>query len=251
MKTNDGRIDPVGACVGMRGSRVQSVSGELQNERIDIIIYEDNPAQMVINALQPAKIESIVLDEENHSMELAVNEDNLALAIGARGQNIRLASKLVGWELNIISSEEAEAKEKLIETEFQAKLIDSLSISENEAELLVEAGMKTFDEIAYAEEKDLKVLLDSTDEKIEELKTAASDAALIEAMGEFSAEEDELASLNDLGLSTEDIDSLKIKKIKNKDDIAELSVDELKDLIVIDDKKAAEIIMKAREGWFK
>ena len=235
----------------MRGSRVQSVSGELQNERIDIIIYEDNPAQMVINALQPAKIESIVLDEQNHSMELAVNEDNLALAIGARGQNIRLASRLVGWELNIISSEEAEAKEKLIETEFQAKLIDSLSISENEAELLVEAGMKSFDEIAYAEEKDLKALLDSTDEKIEELKTAASDAALIEAMGEFSAEEDELASLNDLGLSTEDIDSLKIKKIKNKDDIAELSVDELKDLIVIDDKKAAEIIMKAREGWFK
>tara|TARA_B100000212_G_scaffold340920_1_gene322708 strand:- start:5063 stop:6526 length:1464 start_codon:yes stop_codon:yes gene_type:complete len=251
VKTNDGRIDPVGACVGMRGSRVQSVSGELQNERIDIIIYEDNPAQMVINALQPAKIESIVLDEQNHSMELAVNEDNLALAIGARGQNIRLASRLVGWELNIISSEEAEAKEKLIETEFQAKLIDSLSISENEAELLVEAGMKSFDEIAYAEEKDLKALLDRTDEKIEELKTAASDAALIEAMGEFSAEEDELASLNDLGLSTEDIDSLKIKKIKNKDDIAELSVDELKDLIVIDDKKAAEIIMKAREGWFK
>ena len=206
---------------------------------------------MVINALQPAKIESIVLDEQNHSMELAVNEDNLALAIGARGQNIRLASRLVGWELNIISSEEAEAKEKLIETEFQAKLIDSLSISENEAELLVEAGMKSFDEIAYAEEKDLKALLDRTDEKIEELKTAASDAALIEAMGEFSAEEDELASLNDLGLSTEDIDSLKIKKIKNKDDIAELSVDELKDLIVIDDKKAAEIIMKAREGWFK
>ena len=184
-------------------------------------------------------------------MELAVNEDNLALAIGARGQNIRLASRLVGWELNIISSEEAEAKEKLIETEFQAKLIDSLSISENEAELLVEAGMKSFDEIAYAEEKDLKVLLDRTDEKIEELKTAASDAALIEAMGEFSAEEDELASLNDLGLSTEEIDSLKAKKIKNKDDIAELSVDELKDLIVIDDKKAAEIIMKAREGWFK
>jgi N utilization substance protein A len=206
---------------------------------------------MVINALQPAKIESIVLDEQNHSMELAVNEDNLALAIGARGQNIRLASRLVGWELNIISSEEAEAKEKLIETEFQAKLIDSLSISENEAELLVEAGMKSFDEIAYAEEKDLKALLDRTDEKIEELKTAASDAALIEAMGEFSAEEDELASLNDLGLSTEDIDSLKLKKIKNKDDIAELSVDELKDLIVIDDKKAAEIIMKAREGWFK
>ena len=251
VKTNDGRIDPVGACVGMRGSRVQSVSGELQNERIDIIIYEDNPAQMVINALSPAKVESIVLDEDNHSMELAVNEENLALAIGARGQNIRLASKLVGWELNIISSEEAEAKEKLMETEFQAKLIDSLSISEDEAELLVEAGMKSFDEIAYAEESSLKTLLEFTDEKIEELKTAASDAALIEAMGEFSAEEDELASLSDLGLSTEDIDILKTNKVKNKDDIAELSVDELKELISIEDKKAADVIMKAREDWFK
>ena len=251
VKTNDGRIDPVGACVGMRGSRVQSVSGELQNERIDIIIYEDNPAQMVINALSPAKVESIVLDEDNHSMELAVNEDNLALAIGARGQNIRLASKLVGWELNIISSEEAEAKEKLMETEFQAKLIDSLSISEDEAELLVEAGMKSFDEIAYAEESSLKTLLEVTDKKIEELKTAASDAALIEAMGEFSAEEDELASLSDLGLSTEDINILKTNKVKNKDDIAELSVDELKELISIEDKKAADVIMKAREDWFK
>ena len=251
VKTNDGRIDPVGACVGMRGSRVQSVSGELQNERIDIIIYEDNPAQMVINALSPAKVESIVLDEDNHSMELAVNEENLALAIGARGQNIRLASKLVGWELNIISSEEAEAKEKLMETEFQAKLIDSLSISEDEAELLVEAGMKSFDEIAYAEESSLKTLLEVTDKKIDELKTAASDAALIEAMGEFSAEEDELASLSDLGLSTEDIDILKTNKVKNKDDIAELSVDELKELISIEDKKAADVIMKAREDWFK
>ena len=251
VKTNDGRIDPVGACVGIRGSRVQSVSGELQNERIDIIIYEDNPAQMVINALSPAKVESIVLDEDNHSMELAVNEENLALAIGARGQNIRLASKLVGWELNIISSEEAEAKEKLMETEFQAKLIDSLSISEDEAELLVEAGMKSFDEIAYAEESSLKTLLEVTDKKIEELKTAASDAALIEAMGEFSAEEDELASLSDLGLSTEDIDILKTNKVKNKDDIAELSVDELKELISIEDKKAADVIMKAREDWFK
>ena len=192
-----------------------------------------------------------MLDEDNHSMELAVNEENLALAIGARGQNIRLASKLVGWELNIISSEEAEAKEKLMETEFQAKLIDSLSISEDEAELLVEAGMKSFDEIAYAEESSLKTLLEVTDKKIEELKTAASDAALIEAMGEFSAEEDELASLSDLGLSTEDIDILKTNKVKNKDDIAELSVDELKELISIEDKKAADVIMKAREDWFK
>ena len=251
VKTNDGRIDPVGACVGMRGSRVQSVSGELQNERIDIIIYEDNPAQMVINALQPAKIESIVLDEENHSMELAVNEDNLALAIGARGQNIRLASRLVGWELNIISSEEAEAKEKVVETEFQAKLMESLSLDEESAEKLVELGVKTFDDIAYMDDKDLEDATGLDNEKAQELKSSASDAALIEAMGEFSAEEDELASLTGLGFSEDDIETLKSNKLKTMDDVAELAVDELIDIVPMDEKKAADIIMKARESWFE
>ena len=136
VKTNDGRIDPVGACVGMRGSRVQAVSSELGNERIDIIIYDDNPAQLVINALSPAKVESIVMDEDSRSMDIAVNEENLALAIGSRGQNIRLASKLVGWNLNIISNEEAEAKVKVDETEFLAKIIDSLQLQEDIACLL-------------------------------------------------------------------------------------------------------------------
>ena len=139
------RIDPVGACVGMRGSRVQSVSNELGNERIDIIVYEDNPAQMVINALAPAKVESITMDENARSMELAVNEENLALAIGSRGQNIRLASRLVGWELNIISSEEAKAKEVVLETEIQAKLMEGLNISEETAEKLLNNGFSTFD----------------------------------------------------------------------------------------------------------
>ena len=217
VKTNDGRIDPVGACVGMRGSRVQSVSGELGNERIDIIIFEDNPAQMVINALSPAKVESIVMDEENRSMELAVNEDNLALAIGARGQNIRLASRLVGWELNIISSEEAEAKEKVVETEFQAKLMESLSLDEDTAEKLVELGVKTFDDIAYMDDKDLEDATGLDHEKAEELKSSASDAALIEAMGEFSAEEDELASLTGLGFSEDEIETLKSNKLKTMD----------------------------------
>ena len=251
VKTNDGRIDPVGACVGMRGSRVQSVSGELGNERIDIIIFEDNPAQMVINALSPAKVESIVMDEDSRSMELAVNEDNLALAIGARGQNIRLASRLVGWELNIISSEEAEAKEKVVETEFQAKLMESLSLDEETAEKLVELGVKTFDDIAYMDDKDLEDATGLDHEKAQELKSSASDAALIEAMGEFSAEEDELASLTGLGFSEEDIETLKSNKLKTMDDVAELAVDELIDIVPMDEKKAADIIMKARESWFE
>ena len=251
VKTNDGRIDPVGACVGMRGSRVQSVSGELGNERIDIIIFEDNPAQMVINALSPAKVESIVMDEDNRSMELAVNEDDLALAIGARGQNIRLASRLVGWELNIISSEEAEAKEKVVETEFQAKLMESLSLDEDTAEKLVELGVKTFDDIAYMDDKDLEDATGLDHEKAQELKSSASDAALIEAMGEFSAEEDELASLTGLGFSEDDIETLKSNKLKTMDDVAELAVDELIDIVPMDEKKAADIIMKARESWFE
>ena len=179
VKTNDGRIDPVGACVGMRGSRVQSVSGELGNERIDIIIYDDNPAQMVINALAPAKVESIVMDEDSRSMELAVNEENLALAIGSRGQNIRLASRLVGWELNIISSNEAEAKERVVEAEFQAKLMDNLSINESEAESLIRGGFLNFDDIAYADDSKLLSALKLDESRVDEIKTAAADAALM------------------------------------------------------------------------
>ena len=250
VKTNDGRIDPVGACVGMRGSRVQSVSGELGNERIDIIIYDDNPAQMVINALAPAKVESIVMDEDSRSMELAVNEENLALAIGSRSQNIRLASRLVGWELNIISSNEAEAKERVIEAEFQAKLMDNLSINESEAESLIRGGFLNFDDIAYAEDSKLLTALKLEESRVEEIKAAAADAALMEAMGEITQEESNLESLTELGFSEEEVDILVSKALKSMDDIAELAVDELQDIIEISDKKAADIIMKARESWF-
>ena len=250
VKTNDGRIDPVGACVGMRGSRVQSVSGELGNERIDIIIYDDNPAQMVINALAPAKVESIVMDEDSRSMELAVNEENLALAIGSRGQNIRLASRLVGWELNIISSNEAEAKERVVEAEFQAKLMDNLSINESEAESLIRGGFLNFDDIAYSEDSKLLTALKLEESRVEEIKAAAADAALMEAMGEITQEESNLESLTELGFSEEEVDILVSKALKSMDDIAELAVDELQDIIEISDKKAADIIMKARESWF-
>jgi len=250
VKTNDGRIDPVGACVGMRGSRVQSVSGELGNERIDIIIYDDNPAQMVINALAPAKVESIVMDEDSRSMELAVNEENLALAIGSRGQNIRLASRLVGWELNIISSNEAEAKERVVEAEFQAKLMDNLSINESEAESLIRGGFLNFDDIAYAEDSKLLSALKLDEARVEEIKASAADAALMEAMGEITQEESNLESLTELGFSEEEVDILVSKALKSMDDIAELAVDELQEIIEITDKKAADIIMKARESWF-
>ncbi len=249
VKTNDGRIDPVGACVGMRGSRVQAVSSELGNERIDIIIYDDNPAQLVINALSPAKVESIVMDEDSRSMDIAVNEDNLALAIGSRGQNIRLASKLVGWDLNIISNEEAEAKIKVDETEFLAKIIDSLNVSDDIAEQISSLGMSTFDDIAYAENTVFSKFIDS-EEEIERIKTAAEDAALLEAMGAVTEEEDNIESLSDLNLDEDNISKLSNKGIKNKDDLAELSIDELQEIIDISEEDASAMIMKAREHWF-
>ena len=250
VKTNDGRIDPVGACVGMRGSRVQAVSSELGNERIDIIIYDDNPAQLVINALSPAKVESIVMDEDSRSMEIAVNEDNLALAIGSRGQNIRLASKLVGWDLNIISNDEAEAKIKVDETEFLAKIIDSLEVKDEIGEQILTLGLGSFDDIAYADNSIFKSFIESEDE-INRIKSAAEDAALLEAMGAVSEEEDNIESLTDLNLEDENIQKLSNKGIKNKDDLAELSIDELKDIIDISNDEASSMIMKAREHWFK
>ena len=249
VKTNDGRIDPVGACVGMRGSRVQAVSSELGNERIDIIIYDDNPAQLVINALSPAKVESIVMDEDSRSMDIAVNEDNLALAIGSRGQNIRLASKLVGWDLNIISNEEAEAKVKVDETEFLAKILDSLQVSDDIAEKISALGMSSFDDIAYADDIIFKDFIDN-EEEITRIKTAAEDAALLEAMGAVTEEEDNIESLSDLKLDDESILKLSNKGIKNKDDLAELSIDELQDIIEISEDDASAMIMKAREHWF-
>jgi N utilization substance protein A len=233
----------------MRGSRVQAVSSELGNERIDIIIYDDNPAQLVINALSPAKVESIVMDEDSRSMDIAVNEDNLALAIGSRGQNIRLASKLVGWDLNIISNEEAEAKVKVDETEFLAKIVDSLNIKEDIAEKIISCGFSTFDDIAYADNKIFKEFIDNEDE-INRIKSDSEDAALLEAMGAITEEEDNVESLTDLNLDEDSIAKLSNKGIKNKDDLAELSIDELQEIIDISEDNASKMIMKAREHWF-
>ena len=250
VKTNDGRIDPVGACVGMRGSRVQAVSNELGNERIDIVIFDDNPAQLVINAMAPAKIESIALDEATRSMEIAVDQENLALAIGSRGQNIRLASNLVGWELNVISNEEAIAREKVDETEFLGKLVDSLEVDEKIAEGLIAKGFRSFDDIAYASKKKLMEILND-ENAVAEIKSKAEDAALLEAMSEVEKDEQDQESLSDLELSSEDISKLNAAGINNKDDLAELATDELLEIIEISEEDASSLIMKSREHWFK
>ena len=189
------------------------------------------------------------MDEDSRSMDIAVNEDNLALAIGSRGQNIRLASKLVGWNLNIVSNEEAEAKMKVDETEFLAKIVDSLDIKEDIAEKVIASGLSSFDDIAYADNSIFKDYIDSEDE-INRIKSASEDAALLEAMGAVTEEEDNVESLTDLNLDEENIAKLSNKGIKNKDDLAELSIDELQDIIDISEDDASAMIMKAREHWF-
>jgi N utilization substance protein A len=234
----------------MRGSRVQAVSSELGNERIDIIIYDDNPAQLVINALVPAKVDSIVMDEESRSMEIAVNQENLALAIGSRGQNIRLASKLAGWNLNVISSDEAEAKVKVDETEFLAKLTETLNITDDKAEAIISSKLLSFDEIAYADATLLKAIFEDEDE-IKRIQSYSEDAALLDAMGVVTEEEQDNESLIGLNLDEDNITKLSSNGIKNKDDLAELSIDELKEIIEITDDEASVMIMKAREDWFK
>jgi N utilization substance protein A len=189
------------------------------------------------------------MDEDSRTMDIAVNEDNLALAIGSRGQNIRLASKLVGWDLNIISNEEAEAKVKVDETEFLAKIVDSLNIKEDIAEKIISCGFSTFDDIAYADNKIFKEFIDNEDE-INRIKSDSEDAALLEAMGAITEEEDNVESLTDLNLDEDSIAKLSNKGIKNKDDLAELSIDELQEIIDISEDNASKMIMKAREHWF-
>ncbi|MFM7120712.1 MAG: transcription termination factor NusA, partial [Gammaproteobacteria bacterium] len=181
VRTNDGRIDPVGACVGMRGSRVQAVSGELAGERIDIVLWDDNPAQLVINAMAPAEVESIVLDEDAHAMDIAVGEQNLAQAIGRGGQNVRLASELTGWSLNIMTKEEAEARQNEESNRIINEFIDALSVDEDVAVVLVEEGFTTLEEIAYVPIDEMTAIEGFDEEIVLELRNRAKDALLTRA----------------------------------------------------------------------
>lgn len=251
--TNDGRIDPVGACVGMRGSRVQAVSNELGNERVDIVLWDDNPAQFVINAMAPAEIESIVVDEDAHSMDVAVHEDNLAMAIGRGGQNVRLASDLTGWEINVMSLEDWEQKQQQETGSYMETFMDALDVDEDIAEVLVEEGFTTLEEIAYVPLDEL-VSIEGFDEDIaEELRARAKDALLTQALA--SEEQlDKTEPTQDL-LEMEGMDKqlayqLASRGVATMDDLAELSVDELLDIDGMDESRAGALIMKAREPWF-
>lgn len=248
----DRRIDPVGACVGMRGSRVQSVSNELAGERIDIIMWNENPAQFVINAMAPAEVESIVLDEDSSSMDLAVAEDVLAKAIGRGGQNIRLASELTGWHLNVMTLEDADAKSEAEVEQLTTMFREQLDVDDEVAAILVQEGFTTAEELAYVPASELSDIEEFDEEVIEELRNRARDYLLsraissVEGGGEQPA--DDLFEVE--GVDDELAGTLAEQGILSRDDLAELGADELIELIDIDEKAAADLIMAARAHWF-
>ena len=254
VQTNDGRIDPVGACVGMRGSRVQAVSGELAGERIDIVLWDDNPAQLTINAMAPAEVASIVLDEETHSMDIAVTEENLAQAIGRGGQNVRLASDLCGWSLNIMTEEEAAQKMEEESSKFVAEFIEYLSVDDDVAEVLVEEGFTTLEEIAYVPMEEMLAIEGFDEEIVNELRNRAKDALLTkaiaseEALGDVKPADDLLEMRT---MSRELAFKLAGNDVVCMEDLAELAVPELIDIAPeISEEEAAQLIMIAREPWF-
>lgn len=252
VKTGDQRIDPVGACVGMRGSRVQAVSNELDNERVDIILWDDNPAQLVINAMSPAEVESIVVDEDSNTMEVAVAEDNLAQAIGRGGQNVRLASDLTGWTINVMSTDEAVERQEAEAVEIIETFMNALDVDEDVAVVLVEEGFTTLDEVAYIPLEEM-MGIEGFDEAIsEELRARAKDALLTMAIA--TEEKLDVEPAEDL-LTMEGMERhlafvLASRGVVTMEDLAEQGVDDLMDIEDMTEERAGELIMTARAPWF-
>ena len=254
VKANDPRIDPIGACVGMRGSRVQAVSNELGGERVDIILWDENPAQFVINAMAPAEVLSILVDEDSHTMDVAVAEDNLSQAIGRGGQNVKLASELTGWELNVMSTEQAEEKNEAESQKLQAMFMEHLDVDEEIANILVQEGFSSVEEVAYVPESEMLNIEEFDDDLVNELRERARDIMLTRAI--VSEENlDKNKPKEDL-LTMDGMDEalaykLSAKGIVSMEDLAELSVDELMEIEGITEEKAGKLIMTARIPWFE
>jgi N utilization substance protein A len=253
VKSNDPRLDPVGACVGMRGSRVQSVTNELAGERVDIILWNPSEAQFVINAMSPAEIHSIVVDEDKHSMDLAVNSDNLSQAIGRGGQNVRLASQLTGWELNVIDASKAEQNAEAEVGKIKQLFIDQLDVDEDIALILAEEGFISVEEIAYVPVSEMLEIEGFDEDLVNELRSRAKDALLISAIA-MEEKIDSAKPAEDLlkmeGMDTDLAYELASHGIITMDDLAEQSVDDLLNFSGINEERAAKLIMKAREPWF-
>ena len=246
VKSNDPKLDAIGACVGMRGSRVQSVSNELSGERIDIIMWDEDPAKFVINAMSPAEVLSIVVDEENKSMDIAVAEEQLSQAIGRGGQNVRLASELTGWVLNVMSKDDADNKIKEENQNLSSIFMQELNVDQDVADVLAREGFSTIDEVAYCSLDEFKSIEDFDEDLISELRKRA--AEIIESKKDKEEQENSLSNIKELSKSN--IEKLKNNDVNNKEDLADLSVDELLEMIDLDKEDAGKIIMEAREPWF-
>lgn len=255
VKTHDKRIDPVGACVGMRGARVQAISNELGGERVDIVLWDDNPAQFVINAMAPADVSSIVVDEDNHSMDIAVDASALAQAIGRNGQNVRLATQLTGWTLNVMTTDDLDKKHQAEDNKVIDLFVNSLEIDEEFAHLLIEEGFSSLEELAYIPVSELTAIDGLEDEDlIEELQTRAKNVLTAKALAEEEALKQ--AHIEDKLLNLEGMDrhiafKLAEKQITTLEDLAEQGVDDLADIEELSAEKAGELIMAARQiCWF-
>jgi N utilization substance protein A len=246
----DRRIDPIGTCVGMRGSRVQAVRNELGGEQVDIVLWSEDPAQFVIGALAPANVQSIVVDEDRHAMDVVVDEDNLALAIGRSGQNVRLASELTGWHINLMSPEENQARQEAERATLRQSFMQKLDVDEEVADILIDEGFTGLEEIAYVPLQELLEIEAFDEDTITELRNRARNALLTEAI----AKEERVEAAHDLlsleGMTTEIAARLAEHQIATRDDLGDLSVDELVELAGIDETLAGELIVRARAHWF-
>mgnify|MGYP000520693993 FL=1 len=254
VRSNDSRIDAVGACVGMRGSRVQAVSNELAGERVDIILWDDNPAQFVVNAMSPAEVVSIVMDEDKHSMDIAVEEDKLSQAIGRGGQNIRLASELTGWELNVMTAADAEEKSEAEMRELIELFSKQLDVDEEVGLILVQEGFSTIEEVAYVPAAELVAIEEFDEDIVDELRSRARDVLLTQAIVQ-EEQIDEVEPAADL-LALDGMDkglayTLASKGVVTREDLAELATDDLLEISELDEEAAAALIMKARAHWFE
>ncbi|CAN6132216.1 transcription elongation factor NusA [Methylophilaceae bacterium] len=251
VKSNDQRIDPVGTCVGMRGSRVQAVTAELAGERVDIVLWSIEPAQFVINAMSPAEVTSIVVDEDTHSMDVVVDEEQLALAIGRNGQNVRLASELTGWTLNILTVDQAEQKSQDEFSGVSQLFMQKLDVDAEVAEILVQEGFSTLEEIAYVPLAEMNEIEAFDEDTIEELRKRARAALLTEAIAKEEGVDEASADLLGMdGMDETTAHLLASKGIATMDALAELAVDELVELTAMDAERAKTLIMTARAPWF-
>ena len=249
--SHDKRVDPIGTCVGVRGTRVNAVTNELAGERVDIVLWSEDPAQFVIGALAPANVSSIVVDEEKHAMDVVVDEENLAIAIGRGGQNVRLASELTGWKINIMDADESAQKQQAETGQVRQLFMEKLDVDEEIADILIEEGFTSLEQVAYVPIEEMRDIESFDEETVGELRARAKDALLTMDIAREENMEAVSQDLRDLeGLTAELIGKLSQAGVQTRDDLADLAVDELTDITGQSEEDARALILKAREHWF-